>query len=65
MGLPRHQVIEGIHPSLDTGGDQTGQDTGDRGAVRASVKQTVFSLSNDQFQRSLDGVAVQGRPVDS
>src|SRR5207302_7879442 len=42
--LQRHQVLQGIDARLETGGDQTGEHTGDVGAVLSAVEQRVLAL---------------------
>jgi hypothetical protein len=57
--LPRHQVLQGIDPGIQTGGDQTGEDTGDVGTVLGGIEQGVLPLPNEEFQRALHQVIIE------
>jgi hypothetical protein len=61
MLLQRHQVLHGIDPGLHTGGNQTGEETGDGGTRLGGREQGVLALPNEQFEGALGQVIVKRR----
>ena len=47
-------------PCRETGGDQAGQHAGDVSTVRRLVEQGVLALADEQLQRPLDQIVVEG-----
>src|SRR5438128_5197513 len=57
--LQRHQVLQGVHPRVETGRNQTGEHTGNVGTVLRGKEQRVLALPDEELQRPLDQVVVQ------
>jgi hypothetical protein len=53
MLLQGHQVLHGVHASLQTGGNQAGEHTGNVGTVLGFVQQRILTLTHKQFQGAL------------
>src|SRR5712691_5320359 len=47
--LQRHQVLQGVHPRVETGGNQTGEHTGDVGTVLRGKEQRVLALPDEEL----------------
>ena len=62
MFLQRHQVVQGIATRMHAGGNQTGEHTGNVGAVRRFVEERVLALPDEQLQGPLDQVVIQRGP---
>src|SRR2546427_11955845 len=59
--LQRRQVLQRIDARMETGGDQTGEHTGDIGAVLSAVKQRVVALADEPFQGPLNEIVIEWR----
>ena len=62
MLLHRHQILQRIDACLQTGGNQTGEHTGNIGTMLRGIEERVLALANAQFQGPLGDVVVQWRP---
>ena len=47
--LQRHQVLQGVHPRVETGRNETREDTGNVGTVSVASERRVLALSDEQF----------------
>jgi hypothetical protein len=59
--LHGHQILQRIHARLQTGGNHTGQDTGNVRTMFGGIEQGVLTLANAEFQRALRQIIVEGR----
>jgi|GEM_PF-1253053 len=58
--LQRHQVIQDLHTRVEASGDQTGDHTGDGGAVLRAKQQRVLALPNEKFQGAFHSMMLAG-----
>src|SRR5438132_1719358 len=47
--LQRHQVLQGVHPRVETGRNQTGEHTGNVGTVLRGKEQRVLALPDEEL----------------
>ncbi len=62
--LQCHQVMQSIATSVEAGRHQTGEHTGDIGAVLSTIKERILALPDEQFQRSFHQIIIQGSARD-
>ena len=60
MLLDCHQILQRIDSRLHTGGNDTGKDAGNVGAMLGGIEQGVLALANREFERALGDVIVEG-----
>src|SRR5262249_36376437 len=63
MLLQRDQVLQRIHPRLETCGNEAREHATDVGAVVRGVEETVFPLANGQLQRPLHDIILEWRTL--
>ena len=60
--LHRHQRVQGIHPGLHAGRNDTGEDTRNVGTMLGGIEQGVLALANRQFERALCAIIIERCP---